>query len=48
MSSSMAGMEMTVKQLRDNVEIAFNRLDTNQDGIVTREEFVNSCLEVSE
>ena len=40
-------MEMSARQLRDNVEMAFNRLDTNKDGVLTREEFVNSCLMVS-
>jgi len=38
-------MEMSARQLRDNVEMAFNRLDTNQDGVLTREEFVDSCLQ---
>ena len=42
--SSLPSMEMSARQLRDNVENAFNKLDNNQDGILTREEFVNSCL----
>ena len=42
--SSLTCMEMSARQLRDNVEKTFNKLDTNQDGILTREEFVNSCL----
>ena len=46
--SSLPSMEMSARQLRDNVENAFNKLDTNQDGILTREEFVNSCLLVRE
>ena len=45
--SSPTRMEMSARQLRDNVEMAFNKLDTNQDGVLTREEFVNSCLKVS-
>ena len=44
--SSSPHLEMSAKQLRDNVETAFNKLDTNQDGVLTREEFVNSCLKV--
>ena len=43
-----SSMEMSARQLRDNVESAFNKLDTNQDGLLTREEFVNSCLLVRE
>ena len=43
-----SSMEMSARQLRDNVENAFNKLDTNQDGLLTREEFVNSCLLVRE
>jgi len=38
-------MEMTARELRETVEMAFNRLDTNQDGVLTREEFVASCLQ---
>ena len=45
--SSLPCMEMSARQLRDNVEMAFNRLDTNKDGVLTREEFVDSCLMVS-
>ena len=44
--SSSTHMEMSARQLRDNVEVAFNKLDTNQDGVLTREEFVSSCLKV--
>ena len=45
--SSLPCMEMSARQLRDNVEMAFNRLDTNKDGVLTREEFANSFLMVS-
>ena len=44
--SALMGMEMTARQLRDNVEEAFDKLDTNHDGILTRDEFINSCLQV--
>ena len=39
-------MEMSSIELRDNVENAFNRIDINRDGVLTREEFVQSCLRV--
>ena len=45
--SSMANLEMSANELRENVEVAFNKLDTNNDGVLTRDEFVNSCLSVS-
>jgi len=38
-------IEMSATELSRNVEMAFNRLDTNGDGVLTREEFVRSCLE---
>ena len=41
-------MAMTAKELRDNVEAAFNKLDTNKDGVLTRDEFVESCMKVTE
>ena len=40
-------MEMTATELMNNVEMAFDRIDTNKDGVLTREEFVASCLRVS-
>ena len=46
MSPSLLFMEMTSSQLRDKVEMVFNRLDTNKDGILTREEFVTGCMKV--
>ena len=46
MSPSLLFMEMTASQLRDKVEMVFNSLDTNNDGILTREEFVTGCMEV--
>ena len=47
MGQTSPDMEMTARELRQNVEMAFNRLDTNGDGVLTREEFVLSCLEVA-
>jgi len=44
MGQTSPDMEMTARELRNNVEMAFNRLDTNGDGVLTREEFVLSCL----
>ena len=46
MSPAMSSLQMTARELRDNVELAFNRLDTNKDGVLTQEEFVSSCLQV--
>ena len=46
MGQTSPDMEMTARELRNNVEMAFNRLDTNGDGVLTREEFVLSCLKV--
>ena len=46
MSPAMSSLQMTARQLRDNMEVAFDRLDTNKDGVLTQEEFVNSCLQV--
>jgi len=43
--SAPQNLNMSVRDLRDNVEAIFTRLDTNRDGVVTREEFVQSCLE---
>jgi len=45
MSATPCSLAISVRELRDNVETIFMRLDTNRDGVVTREEFVQSCLE---
>lgn len=37
-------MSITARELIESVEAIFARLDTNRDGVVTREEFVQSCL----
>ena len=47
MGQTSPDMEMSARELRQNVEMAFNRLDTNGDGVLTREEFVLSCLKVN-
>ena len=36
MAPSAPDMEMTAGELRHNVEMAFSRLDTNGDGVLTR------------
>ena len=46
-SPGVPEMEMSARELRDNVEMAFSRIDTNRDGVLTREEFVASCLRVT-
>ena len=35
------------KQTREHVERLFKKLDLNGDGVITVDEFVQSCLEVS-
>ena len=45
MGQTSPDMEMTTRELRQNVEMAFNRLDTNGDGVLTREEFIEGCLQ---
>ena len=44
---STVALEMSAKELREAVERTFSRLDTNEDGMLTRDEFVDSCLTVS-
>jgi len=36
--------DMTSHQLKEAVESAFNRLDGNQDGVLTKDEFVDGCI----
>merc|ERR1712037_118643 len=39
--------DMTSHQLKEAVESAFNRLDGNQDGVLTKDEFVDGCIKVA-
>ena len=40
-------LEIEATEMRDRVDNVFTLLDLNRDGVVTREEFVESCLQVS-
>ena len=35
------------RKCRDQVDRVFRKLDLNQDGVITIEEFIESCLKVS-
>ena len=35
------------RKARDQVDRVFRKLDLNQDGVITIEEFIESCLKVS-
>jgi len=43
--SPPVNLSISVRELRDNVEAIFTRLDTNRDGVVTRDEFIQSCIQ---
>lgn len=34
------------RKTREHVDIVFRKLDINQDGVITLEEFIESCLKV--
>jgi len=38
-------LEIDAKEIQTNVDNVFRKLDINEDGVVTREEFVQSCLQ---
>ena len=40
--------EMDVATLMEKVNMVFTRLDTNKDGVLTREEFIQGCLQDEE
>ena len=40
--------EMDVATLMVKVNMVFTRLDTNKDGVLTREEFIQGCLQDEE
>ena len=39
-------MEIDVEVVKKNIDTVFNKLDNNMDGFVTREEFVEACIQV--
>ena len=40
--------EMDVATLMEKVNMVFTRLDTNKDGVLTREEVIQGCLQDEE
>lgn len=36
------------RKAREQVDFVFRKLDINQDGVITLEEFIESCLKVKE
>ena len=44
----LSSAEMDISMLMEKVEIVFTRLDTNQDGVLTKEEFIEGCLQDQE
>ena len=40
--------EMDVATLMEKVNMVFTRLDTNKDGVLIREEFIQGCLQDEE
>ena len=45
----MSGLDEQTHQLtlQQHIDRVFQKMDLNQDGIVTKEEFIQSCLKVS-
>ena len=39
--------ELEERQARDQLDRVFRKLDLNQDGVITIEEFMESCLKVN-
>ena len=40
--------EMDVATLMEKVNMVFTRLDTNKDGVLAKEEFIQGCLQDEE
>lgn len=45
--STQPEMEIDVEVVKKNIDTVFNKLDNNMDGFVTREEFVEACIQDS-
>ena len=45
--STQPEMEIDVEVVKKNIDTVFNKLDNNMDGFVTREEFVEACIQVA-
>ena len=44
----LSSAEMDIGMLMEKVDMVFTRLDTNKDGVLTREEFIEGCLQDQE
>ena len=44
----LSNAEMDIGMLMERVDKVFSRLDTNRDGVLTREEFIEGCLQDQE
>lgn len=44
----LSNAEMDISMLMERVDKVFTRLDTNRDGVLTREEFIEGCLQDQE
>ena len=41
----LSSSEMDISILMAKVDMVFSRLDNNRDGVLTREEFIEGCLQ---
>ena len=44
----LSSSEMDISILMAKVDMVFSRLDNNRDGVLTREEFIQGCLQDEE
>ena len=45
MMPPLSSSEMDISILMAKVDMVFSRLDNNRDGVLTREEFIEGCLQ---
>ena len=44
MMPPLSSAEMDISMLMAKVDMVFTRLDTNKDGLLTKDEFIEGCL----
>ena len=44
MAPPLSSAEMDISMLMAKVDMVFSRLDTNKDGLLTKDEFIEGCL----
>lgn len=44
MMPPLSSAEMDISMLMAKVDMVFSRLDTNKDGLLTKDEFIEGCL----